>query len=110
MRPLKRSYIRKTTTSLTGVICFFLFAVQLNGQYFLPADPSADAKDPVSIIARVVSSSSLFGSEHLPVYKEETTIPLCQVRVHYIFHNADQALLLADRMLPSLRGPPAAFA
>ena len=110
MIPVKRSYIRKTSTSLTGAICFFLFAFQLNGQYFLPADPTADAKDPVSLIARVVSSSSLFGSEHLPVYKEQTTIFSCPVQVHQIFHNTDQDLVVADHRLPSLRGPPAAIA
>lgn len=94
-------------TSLSGVICFFLFAVQLNSQYLLPADPSADAKDPVSIVARV-SSSSLFGTEHLPVYKEEVSPVVYRTSVHREFAVPDQGLVVSDIRVTSPRGPPAA--
>ena len=108
MNPIKRSYINKLFTTLTGLVCFFLFAVQLNSQYFLPADPSADAKDPASIVARVVSSASLFGTEHLPVYKEEVGAISYQSPIFREFYNQDHRLVVANRLLPSLRGPPCA--
>lgn len=108
MVPIKRSYINKLFTSLAGMICFFLFALQINSQYFLPEDPSADVKDPVSIVARIVSSASLFGTEHLPVYKEEVRPASYQPQKNREFYNQGQRLVVANRLLPSLRGPPCA--
>lgn len=104
---IKRNHINKLFTSLAGVMCFFLFAVQLHSQYFLPADPSADAKDPVSIVARVLSSASFFGTEHLPVYKEETRRPVYQSPDHREFEVRDQSLAAIALIMPALRGPPA---
>jgi len=106
MNPIKRSYINKLFTTLTGLVCFFLFAVQLNSQYFLPADPSADAKDPASIVARVVSSASLFGTEHLPVYKEEVKPNLFQAVIYRKFPTPDPGLVVSNRIIICLRGPP----
>jgi hypothetical protein len=108
MIPIKRNHIDKLFTSLSGVICFFLFAVQLNSQYLLPADPSADAKDPVSIVARAVSSSSLFGTEHLPVHKEEVRPVVYRTSVHREFAVPDQGLVVSSIHITSPRGPPAA--
>ncbi len=108
MLPIKRSHINKIFTSLSGVICFFLFAVQLNSQYYIPADPSADVKDPVSIVARVVSSASLFGTEHLPVYKKEVQAELYPALIQRIFLSPDQPLSFVNRIQTSPRGPPCA--
>jgi hemin uptake protein HemP len=74
----------------------------------LPADPSADTKDPVPVVARVVSSASLFGAEHLPVYKEETAAILYRASRHRTFYGPDQPLVVSNYTLPSLRGPPCA--
>ncbi|HWK07866.1 MAG TPA: hypothetical protein VNS58_29760 [Puia sp.] len=108
MIAIKRSYINQLFTSLAGMICFFLFALQINSQYFLPEDPSADAKDPVSIVVRVVSSASLFGTEHLPVYKEEAGTVSYQPLKDQEFYNRGPRPVVAYRLLPSLRGPPIA--
>lgn len=103
---IKRSYTSRFFTSLAGMICFFLFAFQINSQYFFPEDPSADAKDPVSAVARAVSSTSLFGTEHLPFYKEEVKTGSYTSSIHREFYNQDPCLVVAHRLLPSLRGPP----
>jgi len=106
MIPLKRSYTTRLFTSLAGMICFFLFAFQINSQYFLPEDATEDVKDPVSIVARVVSSTSLFGTEHLPFYKEEIRAASYQPLKNHAFYDQDPRPVVAHRLLPSLRGPP----
>jgi len=101
----KKKLYQKDIYLPCGGDLLLLFAVQLNGQYFLPADPSADAKDPSPLLPVLYLPPACSGPNICRFYKEETTVPLYRARVHQIFHNADQDLLVADRMLPSLRVP-----
>lgn len=92
--------------SLMGMTAFFLFAAQTNYQYTV-SDPSADTNDPVSVVARVHSTVSVSGIEHLPVVSEQ--------RVRNAHFDKRGALLLStthfslsSRHLAAffLRGPP----
>jgi len=102
----KRYSMNRNFLSLLGMISFLLFATQVNYQYSSSADPSADAKDPVSMAARVTCTIRGTVGEHLPIVVEEPSLAAGRAQYHRVSGLPDQPLLVTGRALPSLRGPP----
>ena|SRR5579872_5058406 len=105
--PAKRYRHNRSLLAFLGTIGFFLFAVQVNYQYSSIEDPSADVKDPVSIIVRSVAVTRGTEGELLPV-REEKRLPVTDVFSgdHSISRLASQPLITPDGTPLSLRGPP----
>jgi len=106
MMQVRKYGVTPKLLSLMGMAAFFVFAAQINYQYTV-SDPSADANDPVSVVARVHATVSVSRVEHLPVVSEQ------RVPTAFYYKGASLSLSafsfgLGSRHLTAffLRGPP----